>query len=183
MQNSINFEHLSDLEKAIFMYAYYSIMNDMIYEKWNALPIGKEKDNELLRWRFANNELGVYKLPLLEQRMQYLVSYYENENKKQNSSSEKLSKIFDELDSVINAYQWGFLDLRRIKEEKEDFSTGEVDFDDLNVDFEGAKTIFLNMDEETKDKIVKKYNIDGVRHNILTFDIIKNPKKPSSLDK
>lgn len=183
MNYVLDFDNMSDDEKSLFMYAYYKVKQDLIYEEWNHMKGSRDRDNELYRWRYAGNEIGFHQTPLLKSKIEFLKKSFERCLKQSGNDADnikKANKITQELDSLIWSYETGLSDVARVERERAELATFGLELRDLCLDFNGVKSIFETMEEDIKEKILSEYNSAGIFYNIIKLEILKKTPKGST---
>ena len=152
--NKLNKFDLSNLGdetlKSLFMYAYYKVKSAMIMDRFHKISSSRGKDEECFRWRFAENEALLHETQLFSHKVEYL----KNKIAELSQKNHDVTALVIGLDSAKENYDRHFHDIQRIAQEKNELVGYDIDFSDLDLDFQGVKKAFEAMDSEYQQKVM-----------------------------
>lgn len=169
-------KNLTEKQKSLLCYAYFKAKSAMIADGFSWINSSREKEDEIYRWRFAENKMLYHESDLLKFRLQYLQSEIEKYEK--SGDKQKLEENIISFGATKEQLEKQLADNERIKTENEMFLTYEISFYDLDLDFDGIVDYLNKVSEDEKRKILAVYKGESKRFNIKI-----NEESPASMQK
>ncbi len=166
LQSKLDLLNLGDETlESLFMYAYYKVKSAMIMDRFHKISSSRGKDEECYRWRFAENEALLHETQLFAHKVEYL----RNKIVELSEKKQDVTALVIGLDAAKENYDRHFRDIQRIASEKTEFIGYDIDFSDLDLDFQGVKKTFEAMDKESQQKVMACFAGSASNYDI-TFD-------------